>query len=55
MTGSRIYQTGPMSEHPNDVTKEGLTQIEAEVAAAKEVYAAAQAAGDRCGNGRRFA
>jgi transcription elongation GreA/GreB family factor len=37
----------PISEHPNDVTKEGLKQIEAEVAAAKEAYAAAQAANDR--------
>jgi transcription elongation GreA/GreB family factor len=37
----------PISEHPNDVTKEGLQQIEAAVTAAQEALAAAQASGDR--------
>jgi transcription elongation GreA/GreB family factor len=37
----------PVSEHPNDVTAEGLAQIEAAVAAAQAAHAAAEAAGDR--------
>ncbi len=37
----------PVSEHPNDVTAEGLVQIEAAVAAAQAALGAAQAAGDR--------
>lgn len=36
-----------ISEHPNLVTPEGLTQIEAEVAALGAAYAAAQTAADR--------
>jgi len=35
----------PISEHPNLVTREGLDRIERELAAAREAYAAAQAAG----------
>jgi transcription elongation GreA/GreB family factor len=45
MTGSRADK--PISEHPNDVTKEGLQQIEAAVTAAQQAHAAAQASGDR--------
>ncbi len=37
----------PVSEHPNDVTAEGLLQIEAAVAASQAAFSAAQAAGDR--------
>jgi transcription elongation GreA/GreB family factor len=37
----------PVSEHPNDVTAQGLAQIEAAVAAAQAAHAAAQVAGDR--------
>ena len=37
----------PVSEYPNDVTAEGLAQIEAAVAAAQAALGAAQAAGDR--------
>jgi transcription elongation GreA/GreB family factor len=37
----------PVSEYPNDVTAEGLAQIEAEYAAAQAALGAAQAAGDR--------
>jgi transcription elongation GreA/GreB family factor len=37
----------PVSEHPNDVTAEGLAQIEAAYAAAQAAHAAAQAAADR--------
>ena len=37
----------PISEHPNDVTKEGLQQIEAAVTAAQAAHAAAQASGER--------
>jgi len=37
----------PVSEYPNDVTAEGLAQIEAAYAAAQSAHAAAQAAGDR--------
>jgi transcription elongation GreA/GreB family factor len=37
----------PVSEHPNDVTPEGMTQIEAALAAARDAHAAAQAADDR--------
>ncbi len=37
----------PVSEHPNDVTTEGLAQIEAAVAAAQAAHAAAQASDDR--------
>jgi transcription elongation GreA/GreB family factor len=37
----------PVSEYPNDVTVEGLAQIEAAVAAAQAAHGAAQAAGDR--------
>lgn len=36
----------PVSPHPNLVTPKGLAQIEAELAAAKAAYAAAQAHGD---------
>ncbi|WP_409021138.1 transcription elongation factor GreA [Brevundimonas vesicularis] len=35
----------PISPHPNHVTAEGLAQIEAELAAARAAYAAAQASG----------
>jgi transcription elongation GreA/GreB family factor len=37
----------PISEHPNDVTAQGLAQIEAAVAAAQAAHGAAQAADDR--------
>jgi transcription elongation GreA/GreB family factor len=37
----------PVSEHPNDVTVEGLAQIQAAVAAAQAAHGVAQAAGDR--------
>jgi transcription elongation GreA/GreB family factor len=37
----------PISEHSNDVTREGFLQIEAALTAAQEAYAAAQATGDR--------
>lgn len=37
----------PVSEHPNDVTEEGLAQIERALATANEAYAAAQASADR--------
>jgi transcription elongation GreA/GreB family factor len=37
----------PISEHPNDVTKGGLAQIEDAVAAAQKALAAGLAAGDR--------
>jgi transcription elongation GreA/GreB family factor len=37
----------PVSEHPNDVTPEGLAQIEAAVAAAQAAHGIAQAADDR--------
>jgi transcription elongation GreA/GreB family factor len=37
----------PVSEHSNEVTREGLQQIEAALTAAQEAYAAAQATGDR--------
>jgi transcription elongation GreA/GreB family factor len=37
----------PVSEYPNDVTAEGLAQIEAAVAAAQSAHTAAQAADDR--------
>jgi transcription elongation GreA/GreB family factor len=37
----------PVSEHPNDVTAEGLVQIEAAVAAAQAALAAAREAEDR--------
>jgi transcription elongation GreA/GreB family factor len=37
----------PVSDYPNDVTPEGLAQIEAAVAAAQAAHGAAQAAGDR--------
>lgn len=36
----------PISPHPNLVTAEGLAQIEAALAAAREAYAAAREAGD---------
>jgi transcription elongation GreA/GreB family factor len=36
-----------ISEHPNDVTPEGATRIDAELAAARTAYAAAQNSGDR--------
>jgi hypothetical protein len=35
----------PISEHPNDVTPEGATRIDAELAAARTAYAAAQNSG----------
>jgi transcription elongation GreA/GreB family factor len=37
----------PVSEHPNDVTAEGLAQIEAAVAEAQAAHGVAQAADDR--------
>jgi transcription elongation GreA/GreB family factor len=37
----------PVSDYPNDVTAEGLAQIEAAVAAAHSAHAEAEAAGDR--------
>jgi transcription elongation GreA/GreB family factor len=37
----------PISEHSNDVTREGFRQIEAALTAAQEAYTAAQAIGDR--------
>jgi transcription elongation GreA/GreB family factor len=37
----------PISDHPNDVTAEGLHQIEEALAAAQAAQAAAQSAGDR--------
>lgn len=37
----------PISENSNEVTREGLQQIEAELSAAQEAYAAAQTNGDR--------
>jgi transcription elongation GreA/GreB family factor len=37
----------PISDHPNDVTKEGLQQIDVALGAAQEAYAAAQATSDR--------
>jgi transcription elongation GreA/GreB family factor len=37
----------PVSEHPNDVTAEGLALIEAELARAQQAHAEAQAASDR--------
>ena len=37
----------PISEHPNEVTREGLQQIEAALSAAQDAYAAAQATGER--------
>jgi transcription elongation GreA/GreB family factor len=37
----------PVSEHPNDVTAEGLAQIEAAVATAQAAYGTAQVAEDR--------
>ena len=36
-----------ISEHPNDVTPEGAARIDAELGAARTVYAAAQKSGDR--------
>jgi transcription elongation GreA/GreB family factor len=41
-----------VSDHPNEVTRGGLEQIEAALAAAQDDYAAAQAAGDREGLSR---
>jgi transcription elongation GreA/GreB family factor len=37
----------PISGHPNEVTREGLLQIEAALSAAHDAYAVAQATGDR--------
>lgn len=37
----------PVSEYPNDVTVEGLAQIEAALAASRQAVARAQASGDR--------
>jgi transcription elongation GreA/GreB family factor len=39
----------PISGHPNEVTREGLRQIESALTAAQEAYAAAQLVGDREG------
>ena len=39
----------PISGHPNEVTREGLRQIESALTAAQEAYAAAQVVGDREG------
>jgi transcription elongation GreA/GreB family factor len=36
-----------VSEHPNDVTREGMAQIEATLSAAREAYAVGQARDDR--------
>jgi transcription elongation GreA/GreB family factor len=36
-----------VSEYPNDVTANGMAQIEAELAAAREAHALAQASSDR--------
>ena len=36
-----------VSEHPNDVTRQGMAQIEAAFAAAREAYARGQTADDR--------
>jgi transcription elongation GreA/GreB family factor len=41
-----------ISEYPNDVTPEGLAQIEAELAAARDAYAAAHGSEDRAGMAR---
>src|SRR5437899_6892930 len=37
----------PLSPHPNEVTEDGLTQLEAMLSAAREAHAAAYAANDR--------
>jgi len=37
----------PVSEHPNDVTAEGLAQIETSLAMARQAVAEAQSSGDR--------
>jgi hypothetical protein len=37
----------PISKHPNDVTPEGATQIDAELAAARTAYVAAQTLDER--------
>lgn len=37
----------PISEHTNEVTREGLQQIEVALSAAQDAYATAQATGDR--------
>jgi transcription elongation GreA/GreB family factor len=42
----------PISDHPNEVTREGLQQIEAALTAAQDGFAVAQAAGDREGLSR---
>ena len=42
----------PISDHPNDVTEEGLRLIEAALAAARTALADAQAAGDRAAAAR---
>jgi transcription elongation GreA/GreB family factor len=39
----------PISDHSNEVTREGLQQIEAALTAAQDAFAAAQATGDREG------
>ena len=39
----------PISDRPNEVTRNGLRQIEAALAAAQDAHAAAQACGDREG------
>ena len=49
----------PISEHPNDVTETGLTQIEHALAAASEVYIATSSVGRslgtcRCGRDLRY-
>jgi transcription elongation GreA/GreB family factor len=36
----------PVSDHPNDVTRQGMEQIEAALQSAQKAYAAAQEAGD---------
>jgi hypothetical protein len=40
-----------LSDHPNDVTPEGLTQIDAELALARAAFAASQKSNDRAGLG----
>jgi transcription elongation GreA/GreB family factor len=39
----------PVSGHPNEVTRDGLRQIESALTAAQEAYAASQVVGDREG------
>ena len=45
-SGAAALPDRPISTHPNLVTPEGLTQLEADLAAAREAYSAAQLKGD---------